>query len=108
MSEMKLMMNIHVIVYKNLSIIEMIERISKIEMIDLRIEMKMIEMIVWELILFSIEIDHCMNFLIDIDRGSELLTFLMKDFSMRKKKIVVSENFLLLMTREMIVWEIVE
>jgi hypothetical protein len=46
MSEMKLMMNIHVIVYKNLSIIEMIERISKIEMIDLRIEMKMIEMIV--------------------------------------------------------------
>ncbi len=98
--EMKLMMNIRLIVYKILSIIERTERTSKIEM-------KIIEMIVWELILFLIDVNHCMNFLIDIDRSFERLIFLMRvkdceNFLMREKRVIVSENSLLLMTRDVI------
>ncbi len=112
------MMNIRLIVCKILLIIEKTERISRIKTINLRIEM-----IVLKLTLFLLEINHYMNFLIRIDcrnkcrsfsmKNTLFLTFEMriknyKNFSMMRKKVIVWENFLLLITREMIQSMIVE
>jgi hypothetical protein len=95
-------MNIRLIVYKILLIIEKTEKPSKIEMI---------ESIVWELISFlindcrSFSIDHCINLRVKIDFEMKMNC---RNFLMKMKKMIVSENFLLLMTRETIYLMIVK
>jgi hypothetical protein len=86
-----------VMIYKIVSIIEMIDKISK---------NVMIEMIVWELISFlndeyksfstEMMMNHCMNFL-------KFLKFL-EFFIEMKMKMIVLKNFSLLMIHEMNVW----
>ncbi len=100
MIETRRVMNIQLIVYKIAQTIEMIDKTSKNE----------IEMIVWELTSFLIDeyedflIDEMMNHCRDFLR---FLKFLMRKFLEllieMKMKMIVSENFLLLMIRGVIV-----
>ncbi len=101
--ETKQMMNIQLIVYKIAQTIAKINKTSKNE----------IEMIVWRLTSFLIDeyenflidemMNHCRNFL----NFLKFLKFLMKEFLEllieMKMKMIISENFSLLMIREVIV-----
>jgi hypothetical protein len=97
------MMNIQLIVYKIAQTIEIINKISKNE----------IEMIVWELTSFLVmRIDDCRDFLMNDYRDFAIflkfLKFLMREFLEllieMKMKMIVSENFSLLMIHEVSVW----